>query len=132
MKGRNNYSKKEYEVPHALTVDEIQLILKDYAQAAKNAIAAGFDGVEIHGANGYLLDQFLNDNCNKRTDQYGGSIENRTRFHLEAVKAVADAIGTERVGIRLSPWSEANGKYKHQIGFLLLCCKLPIYTPQHK
>ncbi|KAG2227074.1 hypothetical protein INT45_003804 [Circinella minor] len=109
MKGRNNYSKKEYEVPHALTVEEIQLILKDYAQAAKNAIAAGFDGVEIHGANGYLLDQFLNDNLNKRTDQYGGSIENRARFHLEAVNAVTNAIGAERVGIRLSPWSEANG-----------------------
>ncbi|KAI9485027.1 hypothetical protein BDB00DRAFT_773772 [Zychaea mexicana] len=97
---------KDFEVPHALTVEEIAGITQDYAQAAKNAVAAGFDGVEIHGANGYLLDQFTNTSSNKRTDQYGGSIENRTRFTLEVVKTISDAIGAERVGIRLSPWSE--------------------------
>ncbi|KAI9495763.1 12-oxo-phytodienoic acid-like protein [Zychaea mexicana] len=111
MKGRNMYSKKDNEVPHALTVEEIQSVIKNYAQAAKNAIAAGFDGVEIHGANGYLIDQFTNSCSNKRMDQYGGSIENRTRMALEVVKAVTDAVGAERVGIRLSPWSEANQIY---------------------
>ncbi|KAI8142841.1 hypothetical protein BJV82DRAFT_614496 [Fennellomyces sp. T-0311] len=109
MSGRNNYSRKPYEVPHPLTVDEIASIVQDYAQAAKNAIAAGFDGVEIHAANGYLIDQFTNTNSNARTDQYGGSIENRTRFALEVVDAVTKSIAAERVGIRLSPWSEANG-----------------------
>ena len=97
---------EDYEVPHALSIDEIAEITQEYAQASKNAIAAGFDGVEIHGANGYLIDQFLNTSSNFRTDQYGGSIENRCRFALEVVKAVSNAIGAERVGIRLSPWSE--------------------------
>ena len=93
----------EYEVPRALTVPEIKEWVQKYRQAALNAIEAGFDGVEIHGANGYLIDQFINSNSNKRTDEYGGSIENRARFALEVVDAVADAIGDDRTAIRFSP-----------------------------
>ncbi|KAL1930994.1 hypothetical protein VTP01DRAFT_10131 [Rhizomucor pusillus] len=95
----------DYEVPRPLAIDEIKETVKDYAQAAKNAMEAGFDGVEIHGANGYLIDQFINTSSNKRTDEYGGSIENRARFAIEVVDAVVDAVGPERTGIRLSPWS---------------------------
>lgn len=96
--------------PRPLTEEEIQIFIKDYANAAKNAIeGAGFDGVEIHGANGYLIDQFTQDTCNKRTDKWGGSIENRTRFALEVTKAVVDAVGAEKTGIRLSPWSPFQG-----------------------
>ena len=83
--------------------------MRDYAQAAKNAIEAGFDGVEIHGANGYLIDQFTQDTCNKRTVEWGGSVEKRARFGIEVVKAVVEAIGAERIGIRLSPYSESQG-----------------------
>lgn len=97
------------EVPHALTVPEIQQFVRDYAQASRNAIEAGFDGVEIHGANGYLVDQFLQDVSNERTDEYGGSIEGRSRFGLEVVKAIADTIGPDRTAIRLSPWSVFQG-----------------------
>ncbi|KAJ7691445.1 hypothetical protein B0H17DRAFT_982629 [Mycena rosella] len=89
----------------ALTVAEIKEYVGLYAQAAKNAIEARFDGVEIHGANGYLVDQFLQDVSNKRTDEYGGSVENRARFALEVVDAVTAAIGAERTAIRFSPWS---------------------------
>ena len=96
----------DYEVPQELTVEEIDAIVADFVQAAKNAINAGFDGVEIHGANGYLIDQFINTSCNKRSDEYGGSIENRARFCLQVVSAVVAAIGQERVAIRFSPWSE--------------------------
>ncbi|KAI9253864.1 hypothetical protein BDA99DRAFT_486118 [Phascolomyces articulosus] len=101
----------DFEIPHALTKQEINDIVNDFVQAAKNAIAAGFDGVEIHGANGksYLLDQFLNSSSNIRTDVYGGSIENRARFTLQVVKAVTGAIGVERTAIRFSPWSEFLG-----------------------
>ncbi|KAJ5217594.1 uncharacterized protein N7469_011219 [Penicillium citrinum] len=91
--------------PRPMSIDEIQDTVKEYAAAAKRARAAGFDGVEVHGANGYLLDQFLHDNVNNRTDEYGGSIENRSRIVLEVLKAVADAIGSDRVGIRLSPYN---------------------------
>lgn len=97
-------------VPHALTAQEIQVFIKDYAQAAKNAVAAGFDGVEIHGANGYLIDQFWQDVCNKRTDEFGGSIEKRTRFGLEVTRAVVEAVGdSKKVGMRLSPWTNFQG-----------------------
>ncbi|KAJ5919786.1 Aldolase-type TIM barrel [Penicillium verhagenii] len=96
-------------VPRALTESEIQEWIQDYAQAAKNAIAAGFDGVEIHGANGYLIDQFIQDNCNKRTDRWGGSVENRARFAIETVKAVVEAVGADRTGIRFSPFSNFQG-----------------------
>ncbi|RCI02979.1 hypothetical protein CU098_011811 [Rhizopus stolonifer] len=94
---------RDYEAPRPLTVDEIKAIVQDYRQAALNAIEAGFDGVEIHSANGYLLDQFINTSSNKRTDAYGGSIENRARFPLEVVDAVVDAVGAERTAIRFSP-----------------------------
>ncbi|KAI1327076.1 NADH:flavin oxidoreductase/NADH oxidase [Xylariaceae sp. FL0255] len=96
-------------VPEEMTEEEIWTTIRDYATAAKNVIAAGFDGVELHGANGYLIDQFLQDNCNKRTDAWGGSIENRARFALEVTKAVVDAIGADKVGIRLSPFSDFQG-----------------------
>ena len=80
-----------------------------YVKAAQNAIRAGFDAVEIHNANGYLLDQFIQDVSNKRTDEYGGSVENRARFGLEVVDAVVAAIGAKKVGIRLSPWNQFQG-----------------------
>lgn len=94
--------------PRALTLDEIKQVVEDFGTAAKNAAAAGFDGVELHGANGYLIDQFLRNGANKRTDEYGGSIESRVRFMTEAVDAAVAAIGAERTGIRLSPVTPAN------------------------
>lgn len=98
-----------HAVAKEMTVEEIKDTIATYAQAAKNAIAAGFDGVELHGANGYLIDQFNQDNTNKRTDAYGGSVENRSRFAIEATQAVVDAIGADRTGIRLSPFSTFQG-----------------------
>lgn len=92
----------------AASLQEIEELISDYAQAAKNAIRAGFDGVEIHGANGYLIDQFLHYHTNLRTDQYGGTPENMARFAVEVVKACGEAIGYERVGIRLSPGAYLN------------------------
>ena len=96
-------------MPRALRLDEIPGIVADFRQAAANAIAAGFDGVEVHGANGYLLDQFAKDGANHRTDAYGGSVENRARLMVEVAKAVSAEIGAERTGIRISPVSPANG-----------------------
>ncbi|KAE8422277.1 FMN-linked oxidoreductase [Aspergillus pseudocaelatus] len=96
-------------VPRELTKGEIKNFVSDYAQAAENAIRAGFDGVEIHGAGGYLIDQFTQDNCNKRNDEYGGSIENRSRFLIEVTRAIVDAVGSDRVGLRLSPWQRYQG-----------------------
>ncbi|RAK60282.1 alkene reductase [Phenylobacterium hankyongense] len=93
--------------PRALRLDEIPGIVDDFRHAARRAIEAGFDGVELHGAHGYLLDAFLRDGTNDRTDAYGGSIANRARLILEAAKAVADEIGADRVGVRLSPVSPA-------------------------
>ncbi|CAD0217294.1 N-ethylmaleimide reductase [Agrobacterium tumefaciens] len=95
--------------PRALALDEIPTIVEDFRKAAANAIEAGFDGVEVHGANGYLLDQFLRETANVRTDAYGGSIENRARLLLEVTAAVAGEIGTQRTGVRLSPVSPASG-----------------------
>ena len=97
------------EKPTPLTEEEIHEYIGLYAQAAKNAVEAGFDGVEVHGANGYLIDQFLQDVSNKRTDGWGGSIEKRARFGLEVTKAVVEAIGADRVGIRTSPYSPFQG-----------------------
>lgn len=94
---------KPYEEPRELRIEEIKTIVQDYVAAAARALAAGFDGIEIHGANGYLIDQFLKDNANHREDEYGGSIENRCRFALEVVEAVTGAIGADKVGLRLSP-----------------------------
>lgn len=90
--------------PRALTTEEVAGVVQDFAHAAKNAIAAGFDGVELHGANGYLIEQFLNPHVNNRTDQYGGSVENRSRFLLEAIDASIAAIGADKVAIRLTPY----------------------------
>ena len=99
----------ETSAPRALEFSEIPGIIEDYRRAAANAIKAGFDGVEVHGANGYLIDQFLKDGSNQRTDVYGGSIENRSRFLLEVMDAVIAEIGAARTGLRLSPVSPANG-----------------------
>jgi len=98
----------DYVEPRALDACEFPSIVADYVQASKNAIKAGFDGVEIHSANGYLLDQFLRDGSNQRSDIYGGSIENRTRFLMEVTKAVVEAIGSDKVGLRLSPVNPFN------------------------
>ncbi|MGL6350738.1 MAG: alkene reductase, partial [Aeromonas sp.] len=100
-----------YQVPRALTTEEIAQLVQDYAHAAANAMEAGFDGVEIHGANGYLIDQFLHHSTNLRTDNYGGSPANMSRFALEVVDAISARIGGERVGLRLSP-----GAYVHLTG----------------
>ena len=99
---------KPNAMPQAMTDADIQATIQEYAQAARNAMAAGFDGVELHGANGYLLEQFIRPNSNQRTDRYGGSIENRARFTLEVAQAVITAIGKDKVGIRLSPFGAFN------------------------
>jgi N-ethylmaleimide reductase len=99
----------DFPVPRELRVDEIPGIVADFAQATRNARAAGFDGVELHGANGYLQDQFLQDGSNQRTDAYGGSIENRARLMLETAQAMIDAWSADRVGVRLSPSSYLYG-----------------------
>ena len=90
--------------PRALLTHEVKQVVNDFAEAAKNAISAGFDGVELHGANGYLIEQFLNPFVNNRTDEYGGSVENRAKFLLEVVDACIAVIGNEKVGIRLTPY----------------------------
>lgn len=100
---------RPYVEPRALRTDELPGIVDDYVLAAHNAIAAGFDGVELHGANGYLLDQFIRSGSNQRTDAYGGSIANRWRFPLEVAAAVAEAVGPERTAIRISPTGTYNG-----------------------
>ena len=95
--------KKPYEVPRALTTEEVPLVVREYEQAARRAKAAGFDGVEIHGANGYLIDEFLQSKTNHRTDRYGGSVENRYQFLKEIVEAITTVWSPTRVGVRLSP-----------------------------
>src|SRR5438309_10957939 len=94
--------------PRALALEEIPGVIEDFRRGAANALQAGFDGVEIHGANGYLLDQFAKDGANKRTDAYGGSIENRAKLMLEVAKAVSSEAGAERTGIRISPVTPSN------------------------
>jgi N-ethylmaleimide reductase len=117
---------KDFETPRALSIDEIKEIVKEYAKGAKNAIEAGFDGVEIHAANGFLLDQFLRDGSNERTDEYGGTIENRSRFLFEVITAVIAEVGADKTGVRLSPsgtfnsMSDSDPK-KH---FFYVCQKL--------
>jgi N-ethylmaleimide reductase len=98
-----------YPVPGEMTEADIHQAIAEFAQAAKNAIEAGFDGVELHAANGYLIDQFLNTASNQRTDSWGGSIENRIRFAVEIAKATAAAIGAEHIGMRISPYGVFNG-----------------------
>ncbi|MCF0074955.1 alkene reductase [Dyadobacter sp. CY261] len=95
---------KDYETPLEITIDEIRQTIKDYGQAAKNAIEAGFDGVELHAANGYLPSQFLAESANQRTDEYGGSIPNKARFVLEVMQELISAVGGDRVGIKISPF----------------------------
>jgi N-ethylmaleimide reductase len=100
--------KVAHVAPRELRSDEIPALVQAFADAAKHARAAGFDGVEVHGANGYLIDQFLRDSANQRSDAYGGSLENRARFLFEVLTAVCAAIGSERVGLRLSPLNSYN------------------------
>lgn len=104
-----DWKRVSFETPRALEPAEIPVIVEAYKTAARNAVAAGFDGVEVHGANGYLLEQFLRAASNRRTDAYGGSIENRARLMLEAVRAVVGEIGADRTALRLSPFAKANG-----------------------
>jgi N-ethylmaleimide reductase len=124
-------------VPRALDAGEIPGIVSQYARAASNALAAGFDGVEIHAANGYLIEQFLRDSTNHRTDAYGGTRDNRARFLLEVAEAVVSACGAGRVGVRLSPASPVNdaqldsdpmGTYRYVVE-QLNCCKRPPKSP---
>lgn len=103
-KSSGGFGVEKYSRPRRLSTDEIPQIVNDFRLAAKNAIEAGFDGVEIHGAHGYLIEQFLKDQANDRTDKYGGSLENRCRFALEITEAIVDEIGADKVGIRLSPF----------------------------
>ena len=120
----DSQGQQAYPQAEAMSLEDIETTIKDYAQAAKNAIEAGFDGIELHGANGYLLEQFLAANSNLRQDAYGGSIENRARFVLEVAKACVEAIGAERVGIRLSPGGVFNGIEPYE-------ADLALYLTQH-
>ena len=97
--------KQDYPQPHALTHEEVEAVIAEHVSAARNAMKAGFDGVELHGANGYLVEQFLNPYINNRTDIWGGSIENRARFAIRVVQEIAAAIGADKVGVRFSPYS---------------------------
>ena len=99
---------KPHPVPVAMSAEDLELTKQEYVQAARNAVAAGCDGIELHGANGYLLEQFIRPNTNLRTDGYGGAIDNRARFVLEVAAAVCEAIGRDRVGMRLSPFGVFN------------------------
>ncbi len=99
---------QDFPVPTAMSLDDLQTVKKEYVQAAKNAIEAGFNGVELHGANGYLIEQFISPHSNQRTDYYGGSIENRCRFLIEVSEEVARVIGTARLAVRLSPYGVAS------------------------
>ena len=99
---------KSHPLPQAMKEEDINTAISEFVQAAKNAVTAGFDGIELHSANGYLLEQFIRPNTNQRTDNYGGPIENRARFVLQVTEAVIDAIGKDKVGIRLSPFGVFN------------------------
>jgi N-ethylmaleimide reductase len=105
---RTPEGKKPYVMPRELRDDELPGIVAGFKKAAENALAAGFDGVEVHGANGYLLDEFLRDGANKRSGPYGGPIENRARLLLEVIEAVVDVCGSDRVGVRISPLNSFN------------------------
>lgn len=111
---------KDYEIPQEITVPEIKQTVQDFAQAAKNAIEAGFDGVELHAANGYLPNQFLAESANQRTDEYGSSIPNKARFMLEVMQGLIDAVGGDKVGIKLSPF--------HPYGYMVLDEPVDTYT----
>ncbi|UII26766.1 alkene reductase [Fulvivirga maritima] len=111
---------RDYETPREISVEEIKQTIKDYGQAAKNAMEAGFDGVELHAANGYLPNQFLAESANRRTDEYGGSIPNKARFVLETMQELISAIGGEKVGIKISPF--------HPYGHMILDNPQETYT----
>jgi N-ethylmaleimide reductase len=111
---------KDYETPQEITIDEIKQTIKDYGQAAKNAIEAGFDGVELHAANGYLPSQFLAESSNQRTDEYGGSIPNKARFVLEVMQELIEVVGGDKVGIKISPF--------HPYGDMVLDNPVETYT----
>ncbi|GAB4839507.1 12-oxophytodienoate reductase 1, variant 2 [Ancistrocladus abbreviatus] len=118
----NGLDTAHFSTPRRLKTDEIPSIVNDFRLAARNAMEAGFDGVEIHGAHGYLIDQFMKDQVNDRTDHYGGSLENRCRFALEVVEAVVDEIGADKVGIRLSPfanYAEAGDSNPNALGLYM-------------
>lgn len=107
VRGMRHYTSqgmKDYEIPQEMTIPEIQQTIKDFGQAAKNAMAAGFDGVQLHAANGYLPNQFLAESANQRTDAYGGSIPNKVRFVVEVMQELISAVGSEKVGIKISPF----------------------------
>lgn len=104
---------QEHSVPVTLTPGEISRVIADFIKASKNAILAGFDGVELHAAGGYLLEQFLNPNVNDRTDQYGGDVENRSRFLIEIAEGISAAIGPDKTGIRFSPFSRSCGQQSY-------------------
>jgi N-ethylmaleimide reductase len=116
--GQNRSIEKDYVTPHALTVDEIRQTVADYAHGARLAIQSGFDGVEIHGANGYLIDQFLKQSSNTRTDEYGGDHAGRARFLLEVTAAVAAEIGAGRTGLRLSAVNGYNSMHDDDLAGL--------------
>lgn len=105
MKHFTSQGMKDYEIPQEMTIPEIKQTIKDYEQAAKNAIVAGFDGVTLHCANGYLPNQFLAESSNQRTDAYGGSVPNRVRFVVEVMQELINAVGSEKVGIKISPFN---------------------------
>ncbi|KAI3428554.1 hypothetical protein D9Q98_007376 [Chlorella vulgaris] len=114
---------EDYPAPRQLDASELPAIVEQYRVAARNALDAGFDGVEVHGANGYLIDQFLKDGINDRTDDYGGPIENRCRFALEVMKAVCEEVGSEKVGLRLSPFGgflDAHDSHPYALNIYLL------------
>ena len=106
---------QDFVKPHALTIDELPSIIADYVNAARKAMQAGFDGVEIHSANGYLLDQFIRDGSNQRDDGYGGSVNNRSRLLREVVEAVCNAVGSNKVGVRISPENSFNDMHDSDV-----------------
>ncbi|MGM8361251.1 alkene reductase [Flavobacterium sp. ARAG 55.4] len=120
MQHFTSQGKKDYEIPQEMTIQEIKRTIKDYGQAAKNAIAAGFDGVQLHAANGYLPNQFLAESANQRKDDYGGSIPKNARFVLEVMQELISAVGSEKVGIKLSPF--------HTYGDMILDDPAATYT----
>lgn len=111
IRGTHKFTKQPHPVPKEMTEDDIKEVIQQFKQGAINAKEAGFDGVEINGANGFLVDQFLKDSTNQRKDKYGGSLENRMRFCLEIIDAVIEVFGSERVGIKLSPTGRFNDIY---------------------
>lgn len=148
IKGMQHFTSqgmKDYETPQEITLEEIKQTIKDFGQAAKNAIAAGFDGVELHAANGYLPNQFLAESANKRTDEYGGSIPNKARFVLEVMQELIDAVGGDKVGVKISAYhpygdmfyDDPVGTYNYlidelntlDIAFVELMKKNPFFPP---